>query len=387
MAMSTALPLLLLLSASSSMSTVQGVEANDAAALLAFKAAAVGDGGYRLLSWNASSTGEFCSWEGVTCQGKPRRVVALNLSSHGLNGVLSPAIGNMSSLKVLNLGSNMLSGAIPASLGRLQHLEILNLSSNSLSGDIPTNLSSCTSLTTIELQSNQLYGRLPPELGNKLTRLEVLKLWKNNLTGTIPTSLANLSSLSFVSLAFNQFEGTIPSGLGGIAGLRHLDLAYNHISGEPPRSIYNLSSFEVLQLEGNMLHGEIPNDIGKYGEGSSISTLGDVYSLGILLLEMFTGRSPTDDMFRGSLDLHKFSEDALPERIWEIADSTMWMHQGAYNSPSRSRTQSCLVSVIALGISCSKKQPRERILIHDAAIQIHAIRDSYLMFAKPFFCA
>ena len=53
--------------------------------------------------------------------------------------------------------------------------------------------------------------------------------------------------------------------------------------------------------------------ITEYGEGSSVSALGDVYSLGILLLEMFTGRNPTDDMFTGSLDLHKFSEDALPE--------------------------------------------------------------------------
>jgi serine/threonine protein kinase len=44
----------------------------------------------------------------------------------------------------------------------------------------------------------------------------------------------------------------------------------------------------------------------EYGEGSSITTVGDVHSLGILLLEIFTGRSPTDDMFRGSMNLHKF---------------------------------------------------------------------------------
>ena len=98
---------------------------------------------------------------------------------------------------------------------------------------------------------------------------------------------------------------------------------------------------------------------------------------------MFTGKSPTSDMFRGSLDLHKFSEDALTERIWEIVDSTMWMHEDTYNSTTRSRTENCLVSVIALGISCSKKQPRERILIHDAAAEMHAIRDSYLKFARP----
>nr|TKW13462.1 hypothetical protein SEVIR_5G102800v2 [Setaria viridis] len=120
----------------------------------------------------------------------------------------------------------------------------------------------------------------------------------------------------------------------------------------------------------------------KYGEGSSVSTKGDVYSLGILLLEMFTGRSPTDEIFNDSLDLHKFSENALPERIWDIVDPTIWMHTDAYNSTIRSGIKNCLLSVVSLGISCSKKQPRERIPIQDAAMEMHAIRDSYLKFAR-----
>lgn len=101
------------------------------------------------------------------------------------------------------------------------------------------------------------------------------------------------------------------------------------------------------------IRGSIGYIAPEYSEGSSVSTLGDVYSLGILLLEMFTGRSPADDIFRGLLDLHKFSEYALPENIWEIADLTMWIHEDAYNSIKRNRTENCLVSVIALGISCS----------------------------------
>ncbi|WVZ75130.1 hypothetical protein U9M48_023217 [Paspalum notatum var. saurae] len=130
------------------------------------------------------------------------------------------------------------------------------------------------------------------------------------------------------------------------------------------------------------IRGSIGYVAPEYGEGSPISTLGDVYSLGILLLEMFTGRSPTDDMFRESLDLHKFSEASLPDRILEIADPTIWLHNGTNDKTRRSKVQECLVSVIRLGISCSRQQPKERMPIQDAAMEMHAIRDANLMFAR-----
>ncbi|XP_026378559.1 receptor kinase-like protein Xa21 [Papaver somniferum] len=60
----------------------------------------------------------------------------------------------------------------------------------------------------------------------------------------------------------------------------------------------------------------------KYGMGGEVSTQGDVYSYGILLLEMFTGKKPTDDMFKDGLNIHNFSKmHELPERIERIIDS------------------------------------------------------------------
>ena len=106
-----------------------------------------------------------------------------------------------------------------------------------------------------------------------------------------------------------------------------------------------------------------------------------MYSLGILLLEMFTGRSPTDDMFRDSLDLHKFADDALGEKTFEMADSTIWLHAERKDDIASNRIKECLVSIFRLGISCSKQQPRDRMLIRDAAVEIHAVRDEYLMFS------
>ncbi|XP_021829769.1 probable LRR receptor-like serine/threonine-protein kinase At3g47570, partial [Prunus avium] len=62
----------------------------------------------------------------------------------------------------------------------------------------------------------------------------------------------------------------------------------------------------------------------EYGMGSEVSTNGDVYSFGILLLEMFTGKRPTDDMFNGDLNLHTYVKMAFPNRVMEIVDSTLF---------------------------------------------------------------
>ncbi|KAM3319432.1 hypothetical protein P3S67_006632 [Capsicum chacoense] len=56
--------------------------------------------------------------------------------------------------------------------------------------------------------------------------------------------------------------------------------------------------------------------------GSQVSILGDMYSFGILILEIFTGRRPTDTCFQASSSLHHFVETALPEKVMEILDKT-----------------------------------------------------------------
>ena len=84
-------------------------------------------------------------------------------------------------------------------------------------------------------------------------------------------------------------------------------------------------------------------------------------------------------MFRDSLGLHKFTEDALPDKALEIVDSTIWLHEEPMDTTTRSSVQECLISVLRLGLSCSQQQPRERPSIRDVAVEMHAIRDAFLM--------
>ncbi|XP_030964938.1 putative receptor-like protein kinase At3g47110 [Quercus lobata] len=63
------------------------------------------------------------------------------------------------------------------------------------------------------------------------------------------------------------------------------------------------------------LKGSIGYVAPEYGMGGEVSTEGDVYSYGVLVLEMFTGRRPTDDMFKDGLNLHNFVKMCLPKRL------------------------------------------------------------------------
>ncbi|CAM8949316.1 unnamed protein product [Rhodiola kirilowii] len=56
--------------------------------------------------------------------------------------------------------------------------------------------------------------------------------------------------------------------------------------------------------------GYIPPE---YGMSGNVSRQGDMYSYGILLLEMITGKKPTDKIFKDSLNLHNFCKLALSE--------------------------------------------------------------------------
>ncbi|KAJ4978059.1 hypothetical protein NE237_008839 [Protea cynaroides] len=139
----------------------------------------------------------------------------------------------------------------------------------------------------------------------------------------------------------------------------------------------------------------------EYGMGVQVSILGDVYSYGILLLEMITGKSPTDDMFKDGRSLHEFAAVAWPERVMEIADPLLFLeeeserekeyrkemeespiYKRSRNSNAREIIIETLVPIIQIGLSCSALSPRNRIMMRDVGNKLHAFRDSTLRFRK-----
>ncbi|XP_048138244.1 probable LRR receptor-like serine/threonine-protein kinase At3g47570 [Rhodamnia argentea] len=114
----------------------------------------------------------------------------------------------------------------------------------------------------------------------------------------------------------------------------------------------------------------------EYGTESVVSREGDIYSYGILLLEMFTGMSPTNEMFKENLSLHNFVKEALPGHLLEITDPLLLQEMESHMGTGRGDAgRECLEMVYGIGIACSVEARRERMNITEVAAQMHFIRD------------
>ncbi|CAL5341691.1 unnamed protein product [Camellia sinensis] len=115
----------------------------------------------------------------------------------------------------------------------------------------------------------------------------------------------------------------------------------------------------------------------EYGLGNEVSTEGDIYGYGILLLEMMTGKRPTDSMFGEGLSLHKFARMALPDRVMEVLDPKLLNNdeEEAAVVANNTRKEVCLVSLIQIGVACSMETPRYRMDISDVVHELNLVRD------------
>ena len=55
--------------------------------------------------------------------------------------------------------------------------------------------------------------------------------------------------------------------------------------------------------------------------------MGDIFSYGILLLKIFTGKKLIDKMFIDGLSIHKFTSMALLEHVMDIVESSMFFEE------------------------------------------------------------
>jgi hypothetical protein len=111
----------------------------------------------------------------------------------------------------------------------------------------------------------------------------------------------------------------------------------------------------------------------EYGIGSEMTSCGDVYSFGILLLEVMIGKRPTDDMFKEGLSLHKFAFMALPDHVIDVIDDDAIVLQST--EANAKKVEECLVATIKIGVSCSVDSPPQRMKIEIVVNELRRILD------------
>ncbi|KAH6825883.1 hypothetical protein C2S53_001299 [Perilla frutescens var. hirtella] len=112
----------------------------------------------------------------------------------------------------------------------------------------------------------------------------------------------------------------------------------------------------------------------EYGSDGQVSTWGDIYSFGVLLLETFTGKSPTDDMFGEDLSLHQYVSKSFPVGLTEVLHPNLYDLDSHPTNKKQNQMEETLVSIIHVALLCLKELPEERIAMREVVVHLKKIR-------------
>ncbi|KAJ8564921.1 hypothetical protein K7X08_001381 [Anisodus acutangulus] len=355
--------------------------------------------------------------------GELKAIVEIDISDNHFSGLIPSNLGDLQNLKLLSISNNSFSGPIPLSLSNLISLEILDLSVNALSGTIPKSLEKLLYLKAINVSFNNLEGEIPSGgvfanstlqsfLGNSdLCGMHILgvpacaittpeqQLKSKELVLKIVTPVVisfflifllvsiwimkrkkkgkskdvekvpeirtyQLISYHEIQRATNNFDGSNLVGVGGSGSVYKGTLPSGIVVAI---KVLDLQNEEILAVSKSMAHTKTLGTLGyiapEYGSEGIVSTSGDVYSYGIMLMEVLAKRKPTDEeIFNENLGLREWIRRAFPKTTMEVVDANIFHEE---EQQITSKSEICIISMIELALDCTKETPESRITMKD----------------------
>ncbi|MCD9559892.1 hypothetical protein HAX54_018220 [Datura stramonium] len=140
---------------------------------------------------------------------------------------------------------------------------------------------------------------------------------------------------------------------------------------------------KILAVRKSMAHTKTLGTLGyiapEYGSEGIVSTSGDVYSYGIMLMEVLVKRRPTDEeIFNENLGLREWIRRAYPRTMMEVVDANLFPAEEQITSKS----EICIASMIELALDCTKETPESRITMKNVVKRLNKIKNTFLEIAE-----
>ncbi|XP_052296362.1 probable LRR receptor-like serine/threonine-protein kinase At3g47570 isoform X5 [Citrus sinensis] len=91
----------------------------------------------------------------------------------------------------------------------------------------------------------------------------------------------------------------------------------------------------------------------EYGREGRVSTNGDIYNFGIMIMETFTAKKPTDEIFNGEMTLRRWVNDLLSISVMEVVDANLL----SWKDKHFMTKEQCMSFVFNLAMECTVESP------------------------------